>query len=472
MLTAALAAIAIVTQDQTALRAAPRDSAPQQTVLWQGDTLEVRGQQFGFLQVYDHRRERGGYVRASQVRTSNLQAADAPGLLAVVHFLTDTPGQEALGMAYAAAYIKAAPAEAIGADVFDALGTMADRLGRRASQRQARPDDAATAAHLDVAASLGVTMVSVEQDGRMQLCYDGVAFRRVLALPASAEQQAHAALALTRPECSDPNLRPVERFNLDTWRARVLDLVDTGNLPDYEKNRIRLRQAGVWASLAYEHTRRGEPAQESAERAINALAGVNNVQLAEEDNTAYNEAAIRVGASRWAAAPIPAASHGLTISLSPGQPGETCVALMDTRKAVGKQPAMPLVQRCTYGLVWTGSTSVNAMGTALALAVQPLEGWRELWMFHQTALGWSADVLPPSQDNPDLGYLEFAGWVPGGKQLLAVSEVKTAGHYQRKFQVIKLDTLAVQKQADRPESLSAFNRWQDPLWKQQTVSVR
>jgi len=38
--------------------------------------------------------------------------------------------------------------------------------------------------------------------------------------------------------------------------------------------------------------------------------------------------------------------------------------------------------------------------------------------------------------------------------------------------VIKLDTLAVQKQADRPESLSAFNRWQDPLWKQQTVSVR
>ena len=39
----ALAMVAIVTQDSAALRAAPRDSAQQQAVLWQGDTLEVRG---------------------------------------------------------------------------------------------------------------------------------------------------------------------------------------------------------------------------------------------------------------------------------------------------------------------------------------------------------------------------------------------------------------------------------------------
>ena len=472
MLIAALAAIAIVTQDQTALRAAPRDSAPQQTVLWQGDTLEVRGEQMGYLQVYDHRRERGGYIRASQVRRSTLQAADAPELMAVVQFLQDTPGEEALGMAYAAAYIKAAPAEAIGADVFDALGSMADRLGRRASQRQSRPDDAAVAAHLDVAASLGVNMVSVEHDGRVQLCYDGEAFRRVMALPASAEQQARAALALSRPDCVDPNLRPLDRYNLDVWRAAVLDRVDVTKLPEYLRNRVRLRQAGVWASLAYEHTRRGEPAQEAAERAITALAGVNKAQLAEEDSPVYNEAAIRVGASRWAAAPTPVASRRLGISISPGQPGETCVALLDTRKADDKKPAVPLVQRCTYGLVWTGSVSVNAPGTALTLAVQPLEGWRELWVFHQTTQGWSAEVLPPSQDNPELGYLEFAGWVPGGKQLLAVSEVKVNGRCQRKFQVLKLDTLSVQKQADHPEALSLFSRWQDPLWQQQTVSMR
>ena len=36
---AALATVAIVTQDQAALRAAPRDSAAQLAVLWQGDAL-------------------------------------------------------------------------------------------------------------------------------------------------------------------------------------------------------------------------------------------------------------------------------------------------------------------------------------------------------------------------------------------------------------------------------------------------
>ena len=68
---AAAATLAIVAQDQTALRAAPRDSAQQQTVLTQGDTLEVRGEKQDFLQVYDHRRERAGYVRASQVRRTH-----------------------------------------------------------------------------------------------------------------------------------------------------------------------------------------------------------------------------------------------------------------------------------------------------------------------------------------------------------------------------------------------------------------
>jgi hypothetical protein len=35
-------------------------------------------------------------------------------------------------------------------------------------------------------------------------------------------------------------------------------------------------------------------------------------------------------------------------------------------------------QRCTYGLVWPGSATLNREGTALALAVQPLDAWREL----------------------------------------------------------------------------------------------
>ena len=78
MLATTLAVIAIVTQDQSALRAAPRDSAPQQAMLWQGDSLEIRGQKGDYLQVYDHRRERAGFVRATQVRTQSLKPEAAP----------------------------------------------------------------------------------------------------------------------------------------------------------------------------------------------------------------------------------------------------------------------------------------------------------------------------------------------------------------------------------------------------------
>ncbi|HJW10155.1 MAG TPA: hypothetical protein VJ598_00125, partial [Albitalea sp.] len=66
------ATLAIVTQDQAALRAAPRASAQQQAMLWQGDALEIRGERMDYLQVYDHRRERAGYIRSSQVRRVSL----------------------------------------------------------------------------------------------------------------------------------------------------------------------------------------------------------------------------------------------------------------------------------------------------------------------------------------------------------------------------------------------------------------
>src|SRR6516225_10017123 len=81
---AAEPAMAIVVQDQTSLRAAPKDSAPQQAALWQGDALEVRGQRLDFLQVYDHRRERAGFVRVAQLRVLSTKPEDAPELLAVV----------------------------------------------------------------------------------------------------------------------------------------------------------------------------------------------------------------------------------------------------------------------------------------------------------------------------------------------------------------------------------------------------
>ena len=474
MLATTLAVIAIVTQDQSALRAAPRDSAPQQAMLWQGDNLEIRGQKGDYLQVYDHRRERAGFIRATQVRTQSLKPEAAPELLSVLRFLKDTPGSEALGISYAAAYLQAAPAEAINGEAFDALGTLAERLARRASAKQSKAGGEAIAAHLEVAAGYGVTMQSFEREGQIQLCYTGDAYRRVLTLPSSDIEKAKAALALTQHECVSPDITPTERFATDNWRAEVLDHVDTRNLPEVLKNRLHLRKAGVWASLVYQRARRADSnpsaVQAAGTRAVEELAAINKSELADADLNIYSDAAIRVGASRWAVEPVPTSAQVQKLSLitTPGQPGETCVNLVDAKH----DQKNPLLKRCTYGVVWTASVRLNRDGSALALAVQPLDTWREMWVFRQGAESWSVDVLPPGLDSPNLGYVEFAGWVPGTTQMLAAREIKLGGRYKQSFELLNMSTLEVEKQADKPGNLTVFYRWQDPVWKGQTVSLR
>jgi len=460
------ATLAIVVQDHAALRAAPRLSAPELTRLWQGDMLEVRGEQAGYLKVYDYRRERGGYLRADAARPVELSESAAPDLLAVLRFLRESPGSEALGIGYGAAYLKAVPPQAITAEPFDAIAQMAQRLADQASGSTDHMADFAP--HLEVAEQFGVSMRNFEHNGRMQVCYDGELFHRVLMLPgARPEERARAVLGLTRPDCIDPDLGPVPRASVDTERSQLLEQVKDGELNPMTRSRLHARRAGVWAALAYARDRRGEAAGAAAERALAELFAVHPDDLGDDRQPEYVDAVLRVSAIRWAGA-SPAPQPGpLTLSAAPGSPGQTCIALEDARRP----GAAAIIRRCTYGMVRTASIQAIPQGPALVLAVQPLESWRELWVFHERAGSWTIDVLSPGLDNPEEGYVDFAGYAPGTRRLLIAREVKDRGRFRRSFEELRLDDLALVRQASSPEMLRDFGRWQDVTWRRDTLAL-
>lgn len=442
----------LVVQD-TALRGAPKDTAPASAQLWRGELLELRAERGDHVQVWDYRRERGGWVRKSQVLILPQGEGAATELAQQLRLVRQQWGTEGLGLGLAAAYIQAAtPAQLAsreGAEVLDAMGALAERIADRASQLPTgnKPAENLLAAQLEVAARYGVRFTQIEaEEGRVQVCYEGEAFRRSVALASSTpEARARAALALTRPECLDPRATPRELEARDQWRAQVLAQVDLTGLAQPWKNRVLMRRASVAASLAFAAARRGEG---TAEPALADFASVTPAELTDDDSPAYSEAAMRVNAARWIGRK-PGAELGL--KLSDGQPGETCVTLGTAK-------------RCTYGLVQLASASRSPNGRSLTLAVQPLDGWRELWVFRRTGEVWSVDVLPPAPAAPGLGVAEFAGWVPGGQQMLVAREFRAEGRYRRSFEVVSLSTLATERQSGEPKALGVFQRWADAGW--------
>jgi hypothetical protein len=479
--------VALVVQDQAPLRAAAHENAPRQTNLTAGDWLEVRGERQGYLEVYDHRRERPGYVRPAAVRSYAIEEAAAPKLGTLVEYLRDAPGEESLGIGYVALFLRAAPASAVGPEVFDALGTMAERLGRRASARVARAGDGSLAAQLEVAESYGVHFVSFEREreGETRVCYDGEAFRHVLALGGSGPERVRAALGLTDPRCVDPALGPTAAAALARSRAEILDRVDVTTLgpevPLFERARLRLRRAVVQADVAYFAARTGDlaGAKRASEGAKRELLAADRAVLADDDRLTYEEAALRVAAVRWASEPPAAAGAplGLEVELAPGEPGQTCVRVQ--KRAT--PPSAPF-EHCTYGVVWPSSLRIAPHDAAVTMVVQPLAGWSELLVLHPGPAGWVADTMAPAAIDPELGYVELAGYSPDGAHLLVVRESRASGPLgaphslapwmQRTFQVVTTSALQVEKEASTLASFPTFRRWQAPEWQRGTLALR
>ncbi len=271
-----------------------------------------------------------------------------------------------------------------------------------------------------------------------------------------------AALALTRPDCLNPHATVREAEARDQWRQQVLAQVDAATLPAHWKNRLLMRRAAVAASLAFAQARRSPGgAGGEAAPALAEFAGIAPAELTEDDQAAYADAAMRVNAARWLGTSLAARDFGsVTLTLQPGADGERCVELKEAAKLAAR--------RCSFGQVALASASLNREGRALALAVQPLDGWRELWVFQKNAGkdgGWRIDVMPPAPAQPGLGVAEFAGWVPGGTQMLLAREFRAEGKYRRSFEVVSLGSLATERQSSEPALMGAFQRWSDAAWR-------
>jgi hypothetical protein len=457
----------LVSQDSP-LRGAPRDTASLQAQLGRGEALEIRAERGDHWQVWDYRRERGGWLRKSQVLLMPRGDGATADLLAQLRLARQQFGTEGLGLGLAAAYVQAAtPAELAGpggAEALDAMGTFAERIADRASQPAAKLGEGQLAAQMDVAARYGLKFDQFDaEEGRVQVCYDGEAFRRVLAIAATPEQRVRAALAVTRPDCLNPHATVREQESRDAWRQQVLAQVDAATLPPHWKNRLLMRRACVAASLTFAQARRGVAAE--AAPALSDFAGIAPTELTEDDQAAYADAAMRVNAARWLGTSVASRDFGsVTLTLQPGADGERCVELKEGPKLAAR--------RCSFGQVALASASLNREGRALALAVQPLDGWRELWVFQKEAGNnggktgaWHIDVMPPAPAQPGLGVAEFAGWVPGGTQMLLAREFRAEGKYRRSFEVVALASLATERQSPEPALLGAYQRWSDASWR-------
>lgn len=464
----------LVVVDNAALRAAPRDAAPLLASVWRGEALQLRAARGDWLQVWDAHRERGGFVRAAQMMALAPGDRSVADLAAQLRLVRQQPGAEALGIGIAAAIIERADApwlaSAGGAEMLDSLVLLQDRLADRL-QGASAPQQAAAAAHAEVAGRYGFPLAAVLQaDGTQRPCPHPRAALLLRAHPAAgAPQRARAALSLTRGGCLAADLLPSQRGVVLQQQADWLDGIDTARLAPVERNRLLLRRASVWASLAFARRADDGPTGGGRTAAANAFAAWTQIvpaELTDDDAAAVREAAIRLSPQRWASQPaVDTRRVGkVTLRTERGGPGETCLSW-------AADAAGGTARRCSHGQVHLASAQASPDGMTVVLAVQALEGWTELWRLDPAG---QVQVLPPAAEAPGLGAVEWAGWSRGaaGLQVLVARESEAGGRIQRRFEVYGDRWDQPARWAGDPALLAAFQRGADPAWRSTSTIAR
>jgi hypothetical protein len=319
----------------------------------------------------------------------------------------------------------------------------------------------------------------------MAVCYDGDAFGRLLTMAgAPADERARATLSLSRRGCLDPAATPDQRRAFNEARLALLAEASPANptffrLSPAVAHRLRLRTAEALAEQAHDRAMHNAPdaAAASAAEALRLLALVDRGQLPPEDRATAEDTAVRVGAVRWLAEPPePAARRPrFRVDVAAGRPGESCVRLQ-AAATEGASTARPLAERCTFGVVFTSSLRVAASGRVVTLAVAPVSGWTELWVFRAAPDGtaWRGDVIPPATGEPgsDIGYVEAAGFSPDGVRLLVARAFRVGGNLGRRFEVLAPNSVVVERWASSPQRLGGFQRWASPAWQKTTLAAR
>jgi len=90
--------------------------------------------------------------------------------------------------------------------------------------------------------------------------------------------------------------------------------------------------------------------------------------------------------------------------------------------------------------------------------------------------------MAPATIDPELGYVELAGFSPDGARALVVRESRASGPLgsphtlapwmQRTFQVVTTDGLRIEKEAPNLAGFPTIRRWQTPEWRSGTLALR